>query len=106
MKDTSKHTAGDWIVPRWTPEQDQVWADAGDHQTQVATCARSFGSDKANAARIVACVNACEGLNPAAVPALVASLRFMVDAAKTEPGMAIYIAHIEEAEKILDKAQN
>ena len=32
---------------------------------------------------------------------LVKSLRFLVDASKTEPGMNIYRAHIEQAETLL-----
>jgi len=35
-------------------------------------------------------------------PSLLKSLKFMVDAAKTEPGMDIYKAHVEQAEKLIE----
>ncbi len=37
---------------------------------------------------------------------LYCSLRFLVDAAKTEPAMDIYKAHIKVAEKALESAQD
>ena len=33
------------------------------------------------------------------------ALRFLVDAAETEPGMAIYQAHIEQARSLLRKTE-
>ena len=49
---------------------DHPWHDA----PRVAI-AKVFGpNEEANAARIVACVNACEGINPDAVPDLFAAL--------------------------------
>jgi len=40
----------------------------------------------------------------AAAPELLASLSFLVQAARTEPGMNIYKAHIEQAENVIRKA--
>ena len=37
---------------------------------------------------------------------LLESLRFLVNAANTEPGMAIYKAHIEQAEALVAKENN
>lgn len=39
----------------------------------------------------------------ATAPALAESLRFLVDAARTEPGMATYKAHIQQAESLLQE---
>lgn len=41
----------------------------------------------------------------AAAPEMLEDLKFLVDAAKTEPGMSIYKAHIERAENTIAKAQ-
>ena len=43
------------------------------------------------------CYEACEGINPAAVPELLKALQFLLDAADTEPSMDIYKAHKETA---------
>lgn len=40
-----------------------------------------------------------------AAPEMLASLQFLVDAAETEPGMAIYRAHIEQARAVITKAK-
>ena len=40
----------------------------------------------------------------AAAPDLLRSLVFLVDAARTEPGMEIYKAHIEQAQVAINKA--
>lgn len=37
------------------------------------------GNDEANAKRIVACVNACEGINPKAVPKMLATLQNLAE---------------------------
>ena len=55
---------------------------------------------------MAAAMTGCAGINPAAVPALVAALRFLVDAAETEPGMSIYRAHIAQARAALALADN
>ena len=41
----------------------------------------------------------------AAAPDLLAALKFLVDAADTEPGMSIYKAHIEKAKSSIAKAE-
>ena len=51
---------------------------------------------EANAHHIVRCVNSHDEL--------VEALRFLTDAAETEPGMAIYCGHIREAREVLARA--
>jgi hypothetical protein len=65
-KTTPKHTPEPWgdldgvIVPPYATDDGQAWiADT-----------RSAPNARRNAARIVACVNACAGINPEAVPDL------------------------------------
>lgn len=41
----------------------------------------------------------------AAAPELLEALRFIVNAAEAEPGMAIYKAHIEQARVVIAKAE-
>lgn len=70
------------IPPNWTPEP---WTNSRgfenlvsshDGQTPICDCRSSWNPpgpiEHANAERIVACVNACEGLNPEAIPELIA----------------------------------
>lgn len=75
----SKHTPGPWILEK--PELDcvAISASSGDWLDLASVVIRV--NDKhdpegqANAARIVACVNACEGLaDPSVVPDLLAAL--------------------------------
>lgn len=69
----AKHTPERW----WRhdvfadPGTAQIWTDESHGSVMIAITA---GADReANAARIVACVNACAGLNPDALPALIAA---------------------------------
>jgi len=72
-----KHTPGPWT---WENQQATVWAD--DFGLQVCGCMSRPGVgmqhdmevNRANARRIVACVNGCEGINPDAAPGLLAAL--------------------------------
>lgn len=69
---------------------DGCWITAGDHAAHKADAIVSVvpggrddwnvakGPNPANAARIVACVNACAGIDPAAVPDLLAVCRSIV----------------------------
>lgn len=72
-------------VPDWC-EQYTVWPE-GD-----GGCVAVVFGDASIAQRI------------AATNDLLASLRFLVDAARTEPGMDIYRAHIRQAENAIAKA--
>lgn len=124
-KATPAHTPGPWIVAEHDRASNLYTIQAKDG----IMIAKAKGH---SAARIVACVNACEGMLPevldeyaneggmfrvfgrhmakrdeeifalrAEVERVKGLLRFMVDAAYTEPGMQIYKAHIEEARKEL-----
>ena len=66
-----KHTPEPW----WIDDDGFVAAGGGDSYTTVADTHNTYDLNKdANAARIVACVNACEGINPDAVSDLLAAL--------------------------------
>lgn len=79
---TPKHTPGPWALDD-PNEMTSAVAETARHgiyglflsEEQCETNDRAFELDKANAQRIVDCVNACEGINPAAVPELIASIQ-------------------------------
>jgi len=76
---TTKHTPEPWRVHNVKPEPGtvQVWTDESHGSMMIATFA---GMGKENNARhTVACVNACEGINPPAVPEIVAALQNLLD---------------------------
>jgi len=105
---TKQHTATPWhhaydgVFKRNEDESNVL--QGGDVNFYIASMdtgeANSIGIQEreANAAYIVKAVNNHERL--------VSSLRFLVDAAKTEPGMAIYKAHIEGANAVLKAVDN
>jgi len=76
---TQKHTPGPWIVGRGN----RIYMGAAMEAREIAVATRSDPSIRAqaeaNAARIVACVNACEGINPEAVPEIVKALGDLLD---------------------------
>lgn len=80
----TQHTPGPWKTRRFDDEAE------GRHNftVQAALCevARMSQVDEhiaeANARRIVACVNACEGINPEAVPELLEALGLLLDGAE------------------------
>lgn len=75
----SKHTPGPWIVEDVSEDGLAVFSETG---PIVAQCHRPDASDHAaNAERIIACVNGCEGLNPEAFGDLLEALKHIVDAA-------------------------
>lgn len=73
-----KHTPGPWrILNEWSPET----VGTEDGATVANTCFGRSWQGKANAARIVECVNACEGLaDPSAVPDLLAACENLLTA--------------------------
>jgi hypothetical protein len=81
-KTVSAHTPGPWASckPRESHTKHPLIVGTGFHNGKIATMGApgKFWStperEQANADRIVACVNACEGINPEAVPDLVAAL--------------------------------
>ena len=70
----SKHTPGPWVA-----NEDLIYNGVGDLVTIVSGVG-SLDEDMERAARIVACVNACEGINPETVPDLLkaAKLSFVL----------------------------
>lgn len=70
----AKHTPGPWRLCRATGEQGEplVILPPDGNRRIAQLCGRS---DAANGRRVVACVNACQGINPEAVPELLAALR-------------------------------
>ncbi len=72
----SKHTPGPWCINyrSATSVEDKVGrlvASTGGRQSNVKD---ENLENEANAARIIVCVNACAGINPEAVPELLAAL--------------------------------
>ena len=67
----TKHTPGPWIA-----HEDAIFQEKPHGEVSPLICdtinGRKFTGEErgANARRIVACVNACEGINPEAVPEL------------------------------------
>jgi len=61
----------------------------------------------ANANRIVACVNACAGINPAAVPKLVEALKAVAaDVARAKNNNVVWPSTIKQIEEALQLAQS
>ena len=78
----SKHTPGPWRAIGCRPTVAKICA-GGNNGLVADVSAYWFdtGQAEANADRIVACVNACEGINPDAVPGLLAALMELEEAA-------------------------
>lgn len=82
----TKHTPEPW---KWDESWGAIVVDRPDMQKLICPmwtgCDRArmgrdvVDEDLANAARIVACVNACDGINPGAVPDLLAIVRAEYD---------------------------
>jgi len=71
----TEHTKEPWLVYS-RPEEYVIANNEVDDDYRVIALMRPRHSNEiANAARIVACVNACAGLNPEAVPASVSIVR-------------------------------
>lgn len=87
MTNNAKHTPGPWRVGAVCGDVVFAVADSAG----VASCAR-LANAEANARLI------------AAAPDLLAALCFLADAADTEPGMAIYAAHLKAARAAIAKA--
>ena len=88
----SNYTPGKW---RTGDMYHTVFATANDKPTPE-TIATIMKGNKANAQRIVDCVNACEGINPEAVPEMLKLVKML----GTERNPNIYMA-IDQAMKIL-----
>jgi hypothetical protein len=67
------HTAEPWIVANHT----KIVAD-NEQKSLIAEVFDENGQCRENARRIVACVNACEGINPETVPDLLKACRFAI----------------------------
>lgn len=83
MKTHTPHTPEPWSVVTPHPGQFAIVPENRQKHATTHTLAyiRDFQSnDEANAARIVACVNACEGIaDPGAVPDLLEALKSALD---------------------------
>lgn len=96
---TQKHTPGRWqlgTVPSSASDGSPVRRiENTDKGQSMQTLCDVYGLTQeeadANAARIVACVNACEGINPEAVPDTVKALEAVIHAA-FEPTWAQLVA--------------
>ena len=83
---STKHTAGPWTYGRVGNDErkDVSWwigtphADIA-HISRMDDTGKSLEEHDANAARIVACVNGCENVNPEAVPLLVHALKNLLE---------------------------
>ena len=74
----SKHTPGPWRVKNTNNGWMVLAPQNGYILTLVPRC-RGIERIESNAARIVECVNACEGLEPAAIPDLLAAAEAVSD---------------------------
>ena len=80
-----KHTAGPWVAKVIDGVTEREPYILGSNREEIAVmldwATRPIFplEQQANADRIVACVNACEGINPEAVPGLVATLQGAAD---------------------------
>lgn len=92
----NKHTAEPWLTNTNSQGDWDISPDGEDMICDLKGCANS----EANAVRIVACVNACAGLNPDAVPGLVSALRAALNHIEhgwTDPALCIAVADIARA---------
>ena len=72
----TEHTPGPWRAWQYSAANVFWYVDELDNEDGFGNLAVCYqGNQEANAARIVECVNACEGLNPTAIKDVVAALR-------------------------------
>lgn len=78
---SEKHTPGPWMIENIIhggPRIVHGEADAGTGFRDDVKLFGDTGEGAANIERIVSCVNACEGINPEAVPLMVKALKDLV----------------------------
>jgi hypothetical protein len=89
-----EHTPGPWHIEFecnvFGPNHRLV-ASAGGYQTNADDWHRI--ENEANARRIITCVNACEGINPEAVPDLLAACEKLIEAFNFSGG---YITRMDD----------
>lgn len=61
-----QHTPEPWVLDG--TNRPEIWTADGLHVTDISGAGFSEVNDRIHAARIVACWNACAGINPEAVP--------------------------------------
>jgi hypothetical protein len=103
-----KHTPEPWRASDTTQD---VSAQVEGHDCRIVHAyhlQRFKHSAKANAQRIVDCVNACQGLNPAAVPELLSAAKDALESLKCLPDAdkAWRITCIGQLEKAIALATN
>ncbi len=97
----TNHTPTPWVADNDLGCKAIKGNKGGTHkQAQYTEIAWTVGlaneeKDRANAARIVACVNACAGINPEAVPDLIAALQHGLGAAKKAEQAHDIISHVD-----------
>jgi hypothetical protein len=90
----AQHTPGNWIAQH---RHITVNHPSGENGLMLAIADFEEIDDKQGVKNCQLC---------AAAPELLHALRFLVDAANTEPGMSIYKAHIEQAKAAISKAES
>ena len=109
--DQPKHTKEPWNFkrvkefPEWPCE---VTASAGLHDVKIVAFCRLHRRE-ADAQRIVDCVNACKGINPGAVPEVIAALEGLLKTWKKRIGTggdSVNRAVGRRAEEAISKARD
>ena len=73
-----KHTSTPWSIDQINPTEAHILGAPSNFCADViGTINTGFGTNDAD--RIVNCVNACAGINPAAIPDVVAALRLLTE---------------------------
>lgn len=76
----SNHTPEPWSINEWPQGDAEIRIGAVGYPRIAAVLLKyeSINGQKANAERIVACVNACAGIDPEAIPLLMEALRDLI----------------------------
>ena len=104
---TTKHTSGPWQVAYYAGgdgnggyASSHYTIQKGEKKIVKTINAVATEEDEANAARIVSCVNACEGINPDAAPDMLEALKLAVKLMPETTISAINADEWEAAEAI------
>lgn len=92
-----QHTKGPWTWRFYGPTDDFI---RGVNLDVVTSVSHNSGNREADAARIVACVNALEGLNPEAIGEVIGALREACTVAPRVPRPATIDAWLKILQKV------
>ena len=97
------HTPEPWIAFYANRDDKETILDSNEDGCggYFATLHGTKETQRANAARIVACVNGCAGLNPAAYQELIDSVGYLIGAAKAA---GVISPIVDKAERAYDRA--